>query len=734
MRRLCLALLASIAVCVASAQMTEAIWIDISSFKAVNSDAISGINIDPINLDSSRHACARIKMRVERMTRQDIDGLEVRLRTNNELTKCKTAEYDNGLIIEMTAKPNSRFYLHHDKFGDSNEVTLKLEGNKEYYIEASLNQQYSITVASNVADADVYIGNVFKGKTNADGYLIVEDMLAGEHTLTIDYAGTKYREQIVVSSSNVFFKLDVDVAASKPQYLIIKTTPKSALVEINGVVVENSADGASKLIQPGVFQYTVTAQNFHTKSGQGVMRGEQITLEVALEPAFGYLAVEADKELDGAQVYVDNTQRGVLPLSKDIVLKSGEHNVRIVKSMYNSMERTVTITDGKKTDIEVTLVPNFSEVTLRTKDGAEIWVDNVKKGAGVWQGRLEIGEHIVECRKESYRTATHTLSVKSSAAIDRTFEPLKAICGVVDITSSPIGATITIDGTVVGKTPLMKSDVLVGKRQITISKEGYNSETETVEVKEGVVHTVKSTLTKKSTSTISKPATVSTPKQKVKGKQQNIFQVAVGLEYGFGGKQMTLGVPVDLRIGRYDQLFNLFITGRYGYKSSTLKDEDDLDFKPEITVNQWSLGGNVRVNFLRDVKSSGYTLFANLGALYNFNTKATYKTGSIAYNSSSFDSGIDSYTEYECDIVNKTSLSGLLAIGLGGRLMEFSLYAFYDITPTYHNRSLSQYITVHSGNNQPQTLADYPDLNRVLDSRFNIGISCKVFLGSGFAK
>ena len=100
-------------------------------------------------------------MRVERMTRQDIDGLEVRLRTNNELTKCKTAEYDNGLIIEMTAKPNSRFYPHHDKFGDSNEVTLNLEGNKEYYIEASLNQQYSITVASNVADADVYIGNVF---------------------------------------------------------------------------------------------------------------------------------------------------------------------------------------------------------------------------------------------------------------------------------------------------------------------------------------------------------------------------------------------------------------------------------------------------------------------------------------------------------------------------------------------------------------------------------------------
>ena len=47
--------------------------------------------------------------------------------------------------------------------------------------------------------------------------LIVEDMLAGEHTLKIHYAGARYEQNIVVSSSNIFFKLDVDIAASKPQ-------------------------------------------------------------------------------------------------------------------------------------------------------------------------------------------------------------------------------------------------------------------------------------------------------------------------------------------------------------------------------------------------------------------------------------------------------------------------------------------------------------------------------------
>ena len=167
MKRLFVLLFSICVATMATAQMEQAIIIDKATFKPINSGVLTGVNIDPIGLDSSRRPCARIKMKVNRMTREEIDGLQMKIRTNNECIKCKTADYDNGLIIEMTAKENSRFYLHHDKFGDSNEVTLNLEASKEYYIEASLNQQFSITVASNVAEAEVYIDSEFKGKTNA---------------------------------------------------------------------------------------------------------------------------------------------------------------------------------------------------------------------------------------------------------------------------------------------------------------------------------------------------------------------------------------------------------------------------------------------------------------------------------------------------------------------------------------------------------------------------------------
>lgn len=741
MKRLFVLLFSICVATMATAQMEQAIIIDKATFKPINSGVLTGVNIDPIGLDSSRRPCARIKMKVNRMTREEIDGLQMKIRTNNECIKCKTADYDNGLIIEMTAKENSRFYLHHDKFGDSNEVTLNLEANKEYYIEASLNQQFSITVASNVAEAEVYIDGEFKGKTNADGYLTVAGMLAGEHSMKLVYSGVDYNQTILISSTKIFFRQDIDIKSTTSQYLVIKTEPQSALVEINGEVVENSANGASKILKPGAFTYTVTAQNYHPKSGTGIMRGEKITIPVTLDPAFGHLSITADSELSGAQVYVNNTLRGTLPLTKDIILKSGTHSMRIIKSMYKPFEQAVTINDGKITTISASLTPNFAQVTLKADSGVEIWVDDTKKGIGSWSGRLEIGDHIVECRKVSHVTSSHSLTIANLNDVTRTFEPLKPIYGTLNISSTPIGATITIDGEKVGETPMIKNDVLIGKRKVEISMKGYQTKTESVDVVEGksIEISPKLSVTKSTTSatkTTSTSVYSSTSTKKSSSVDKNLFQGAIGLTYGWGPKISAVGVPIDFKIGHTSNLFNLLLTGRYGVKVSA-EEEDYYGNKISISAHQWSLGGNVRINFVRHLGSEMCsTVFADLGALYNFNTKATYKTGTISYGSSSYDAGFRDATEYECDIMNKNSVTGLFAIGFGGRLAEISLYANYDITPTFKDGDLSQYVVWHYNDGKIATLGDYAHMSKVINNRFNIGLSVKIFFngGSGFFK
>lgn len=716
MKRLFILLFAICTTAMATAQIEQAIIIDKATFKAVNSGVLTGVNIDPIGVDSSRRPCARIKMKVNRMTREEIDGLSMRIRTNNECIKCKTADYDNGLIIEMTAKNESRFYLHHDKFGDSNEVELNLEANKEYYIEASLNQQFSITVASNVADADVYVDNQFRGRTNSDGYLTVEGLLAGEHALKLIYSGVDYNQTILISSTNIFFRQDIDLKSTSSQYLVIKTTPKNALVEINGEVVENSTNGASKILKPGAFTYTVTAQNYHPKSGTGVMRGEKITIDVELAPAFGHLAISADSDLSGAQVYVNNSQRGTLPLSKNIILKSGTHSVRIVKSMYKPFEQSVKITDGNITTITAALEPNFAQVTLNADKGVELWVDNTKVGVGTWSGKLEIGDHIVECRKASHEPSSQTLSITGPNNVVRNFDPLKPIYGTLNISSNPIGATITIDGEKVGETPMIKNDVLVGKRVVEISMKGYQTSISTVEVTEGKSSEVSPKLSTTKSATIVSPTTSQgSTTTKSLSKTGNILQGAIGISGGWGPSGNTLlSVPIDLRVGRCDQLFNLFVTAKYNFKKAK-----DKELNEQLEVTQWALGGNVRANIIRNLKNKSYSaIFLDLGGYYNFNTKCEHVD--------SYNAKIDA-----AELLNKNSVSAFGALGIGGKLGDVALYFQYDFSPAFSINSPDVDIP------EAQPIEAYSDSSissGLKDAKFNIGIMARMFFNSGLLK
>ncbi len=225
MKRLSILLSTLFALSVANAQVENSIVIEQNSFRPVQTDALTGVNIDPIGLDFSMRPCARLKVKINRMTKEEIDGIEVKVITNNAVMKCKTAEYDNGLIIELTAKPQTRFYFHHDEFGDSNEVILNLDADKEYRLDAHLNQQYPITIIADVEGADVYIDDIFKGRTTSNNRLVVHDIIPGKHGLKVEYSGKICQEEIDVSKENLVFMLRMlDKQSEKPKLLSQKVT------------------------------------------------------------------------------------------------------------------------------------------------------------------------------------------------------------------------------------------------------------------------------------------------------------------------------------------------------------------------------------------------------------------------------------------------------------------------------------------------------------------------------
>ena len=429
-------ILLSLLICAtATAQVENSIVIDIASLRAVQQDALTGVNIDPIGVDHSRQACARVKIKFDRMNRAQIDALEVKMRSNTDLTKQKVADYyDNVLILEMTAKPNTRFYFVSPEFGESNEVTLNLEGNREYELEAALNQTFSIIVNTNVANADIYIDDIYKGQTGATNSLTVKDVLIGAHTLKVKYGKMEYSQAIEVNSGSIAFRQNVDTQASKPQFVVFAVEPTNAVVTINGTLY-TLQDGAMQIVlENGTYNYTVSASGYHSQSGSFTVAGSKV-------------------------------------------------------------ERIITLT------------ADVATVTITAPESAEIWVNNIMKGSGSWTGTLTAGTYIFEARKAGYRTTSITRQISSKEQNQKYTLPAPTpIYGSLLVSGTPIMADVTLDGNAVGRIPLEMGNILIGNHTLVVSKSGYNTQSQTINVTEGKTTTVNISLAKQSAPVSSTPS------------------------------------------------------------------------------------------------------------------------------------------------------------------------------------------------------------------------------------
>ena len=495
MKRLLSIFIAIFVFAVATAQEEHSIIIDQSSFRAIQSDALTGVAIDAIGKDSSRRPCARLKVKINRMTRTEIDGIEVKIHSNNELIKCKTAEYDNGLILEMTALPVTRFYFYHPEFGYSNEVTLKLEADKEFYLEASLNQTYSIVVNSNVIDADVYIDGVFKGRTGSNYSLTVSEVMVGEHMLRVDYGGIKHEQKIAVNKGSIQFRQIVNTEASKPQFVVFVVQPADAILMIDGSVHPLQDGATSLMLENGTYNYTVSAQDYHDLRGTFTVAGSKVEKELILKPAYGWLSVLGGT-IEGATIFVDNKAIGSAPI-REYKLSSGEHQVRIIKELYKPYSENVTIRDNQTTNFTPTLTADFANVVVNAPEGAEIWINGKQKGSGSWQGKLASGVYLFEARKSGYKSSSMSQTISASSATQSyTIPPLTPIVGSLVISGTPVMADVAVDGNNVGRLPLSLDNLLIGNHTVTISKQGYVDHTESVTIAEGKTSTINVALKK----------------------------------------------------------------------------------------------------------------------------------------------------------------------------------------------------------------------------------------------
>ena len=484
------------------AQGGSKLVLDESSFAPVHKDALTGVNIDPIGKDRSNRECARVKIHVTRLSSEDIADISVKTVGGNILVmKRELASGGNGLIVEMTARPGTRFYLHHDIFGESNVVTVDLEGNKEYIIEAWCNLFQTITVACDRVGAGVFLDGRFKGQIGPQGVLVIPDVTTGQHFINVADASDEASMAIEVTRADVYFSIPLKDSSSLQQFVLFNVEPSNATVELDGSVLPVNDGTASKMMRFGTYSYKVYAPRYHSVEGTVTVNSTEKRSEVnvKLVPSVGVLDISDNPSLNGADVYIDDEYFGKAPLTTS-KLSSGSHKIRLVKPMYEPYEQYVTVYEGKTLSISPELTADFVKVTLRAVTAGEIWVNGSFKGVETWTGELPKGACRFEVRKEGHRTASISMDLSSTTPSVIDLPDPEPLYGKLVINTSPAKATVHISGLSSMDTPVVISKILIGPHEVRISKDGYQDYVKTVTIKEGETTNLDVTLTKGSSS------------------------------------------------------------------------------------------------------------------------------------------------------------------------------------------------------------------------------------------
>ncbi len=266
------------------------------------------------------------------------------------------------------------------------------------------------------------------------------------------------------------------------QWLFIKTTPSNALIYIDDQFVKSGGEYSVKM-KPGKYTYRVDAPLYHTDAGSVEIIDTKKTLNIALQPAFGYLQINSNPE-QGAAILIDGKPlSSITPLKTDAIA-SGEHSVQLLKDMYAPAMQKVVVTDGQTTVVNFTLQPNFAELSIAAPTGAKLYINNESKGTGSWQGRLGGGVYSVEARIDKYHPARQDIELAVGDKKTVNLQPTP-IYGSLDINSIPGEATITINGKDYGSTPSTINKLLIGDYTVQLSKAGYASVNRNVTIIEG---------------------------------------------------------------------------------------------------------------------------------------------------------------------------------------------------------------------------------------------------------
>ena len=261
----------------------------------------------------------------------------------------------------------------------------------------------------------------------------------------------------------------------------LRVEPKPESMSFSGAFPAIELSGRSLLL-PGSYTLSASHTGYRELRQQvEVEFGKPLNLDFRLQELPGLLSVESIPE--GAQVFVDNVSVGETPLSGH-ELEAGRYGLRLAAPRYRPLEMDLEIAgQGQQQRLNLALKPDWAMLSLTSDpEGAQIMESGTLLGETPGTLELMSGRHNLELARSGYKTRVIPVTIVAGEDQQLPTITLFPADGIVDLTSRPVGGTVTLDGVFLGVTPLRLQVSPGEKHQIEITLAGYRPAKRSVEL------------------------------------------------------------------------------------------------------------------------------------------------------------------------------------------------------------------------------------------------------------
>ncbi|MCD4768454.1 MAG: PEGA domain-containing protein [Methanosarcinales archaeon] len=128
-----------------------------------------------------------------------------------------------------------------------------------------------------------------------------------------------------------------------------------------------------------------------------------------------YGSISISSTPSSSNVYLDNSFKGTTPLTIQNV-PIGSHTIKLSKSGYNDISRTVTVSSGRTTTVSESLSLHSGSIKVSSNpSSANVYLDGTFKGTTpTTLSNVPTGSHVIKITKSGYNDISKSVTVSSS--------------------------------------------------------------------------------------------------------------------------------------------------------------------------------------------------------------------------------------------------------------------------------------------------------------------------------